>query len=100
MNFFGGGEQKPAGPDPMFVAVTEMEMYNDLFGKMREVCFSKCLSRKHRDDNLALGEMTCTDRCVSKYMEAHEKVGVILQEANAAAEQQQQQQMAMQQRYG
>jgi hypothetical protein len=29
MNFFGGGgqQEKPQGPDPVFAAKTEMEMY-------------------------------------------------------------------------
>lgn len=27
MNFFGGGQQEPQGPDPVFAAKTEMEMY-------------------------------------------------------------------------
>ena len=49
-------------------------MYADLFQKISGTCFEKCASRKHRDQDLALGEMACTDRCVSKYMEAMEKV--------------------------
>jgi hypothetical protein len=28
--------------------------------------------------------MSCTDRCVAKYLEAQEKVGVVLQKANEA----------------
>lgn len=44
-----------------------MEMYADLFQKISGTCFQKCASRKHRDGDLALGEMACTDRCVSKY---------------------------------
>ena len=27
MNFFGGQEQQPQGPDPVFAAKVEMEMY-------------------------------------------------------------------------
>mmetsp|Transcript_22371 Transcript_22371/g.33287 ORF Transcript_22371/g.33287 Transcript_22371/m.33287 type:complete len:103 (-) Transcript_22371:209-517(-) len=93
MSFFGGGQQKPAGPDPLFAATTEMEMYTDLFNKISSVCFKKCAARKHKDEDLQLGEMSCVDRCVSKYLEAQERVGVILQKAN---EQQAQQQQAMQ----
>lgn len=37
------------------------------------------------------------DRCVSKYLEAQQKIGVVLQEANEAQAQQQQQMMAMNQ---
>mmetsp|Transcript_15885 Transcript_15885/g.32549 ORF Transcript_15885/g.32549 Transcript_15885/m.32549 type:complete len:103 (+) Transcript_15885:135-443(+) len=95
MNFFGGGEEaKPAGPDPVFAAKTEMEMYTDLFNKIASVCFAKCANRKHKEPDLSLGEMTCTDRCVSKYLEGQQLIGVVLQKAN---EEQARQQMAAQQ---
>uniref|UniRef100_A0A7R9W3R9 Mitochondrial import inner membrane translocase subunit n=2 Tax=Pseudictyota dubia TaxID=2749911 RepID=A0A7R9W3R9_9STRA len=86
MNFFGQKEAaaQPTGPDPLFAATAEMEMYADLFQRISSTCFSKCASRRHRDGDLALGEMSCTDRCVGKYMESMEKVGVILQKANEA----------------
>ncbi len=74
-------------------------MYADLFQKISGTCFEKCASRKHRDQDLALGEMACTDRCVSKYMEAMEKVGAVLQQANESQAQQQQNLQQMQQAY-
>lgn len=75
-------------------------MYTDLFNKIARTCFSKCASRKHREEDLALGEMSCTDRCVAKYLEAQEKVGVVLQKANEAQALQQQQMVEMQQKMG
>lgn len=61
MNFFGGGQpEEPSGPDKVFAAKTEMEMYTDLFNKIASSCFQKCASRRHRDQDLSLGEMTCT----------------------------------------
>lgn len=44
---------------------------------MSEGCFRKCVTAYH-DGELSVGEMTCTDRCVGKYMEAQEKVGAVL----------------------
>jgi hypothetical protein len=44
--------------------------------------------------------MTCADRCVSKYLETQERVGVVLQKANEAQLAQQQSMMEMQQRMG
>ena len=44
--------------------------------------------------------MTCTDRCVSKYLEAQQLVGQVLQKANEAQAAQQQNMMEMQQRFG
>jgi mitochondrial import inner membrane translocase subunit TIM10 len=128
MNFFGTGDQKQQGPDPVVAATTEMQMYTgmclcsgkkgglctlaflsshqpsplllDLFNKIASSCFQKCTSAKHREPDLSLGEMTCTDRCVSKYLEAQERVGAVLQKANEAQLAQQQSMMEMQQRMG
>jgi import inner membrane translocase subunit TIM10 len=70
-----------------------MEMYTDLFNKIAASCFAKCASKKHRDADLPLGEMSCADRCVSKYLTAQERIGKVLQATNEA---QMAQQKAMQ----
>ena len=75
-------------------------MYTNLFNKMASVCFEKCASRKHKENDLALGEMSCSDRCVAKYLEAQEKVGVVLQKANEAQMAQQQNLSEMQNSVG
>lgn len=72
----------------------------DLFNKIASSCFTKCASRRHRDPDLSLGEMSCTDRCVSKYLEAQQRVGTILQKANEDQLQQQQNMVEMQKRFG
>lgn len=100
MSFFGGGQQQQQGPDPVFAAKTEMEMYTDLFNKIASSCFNKCASRKHREPDLSLGEMSCTDRCVAKYLESQQRVGEILQKANEAQMAQQQSMAEMQQSMG
>ena len=54
MNFFGGGDggsggSQPAapaasGPNGLELAQTEMEMYTDMFNRMSDMCFHKCMS--------------------------------------------------------
>lgn len=134
MNFFGGGsQQQQQGPDPVFAARVEMEMYTvrkrrfcsafcthrpspsditflicfllcnspqDLFNKIAASCFQKCASRKHKDSEISLGEMSCTDRCVAKYLESQQRVGAVLQKANEAQVEQQKNLEAMQKQFG
>ena len=54
------------------------------------------MNMKHKEHDLSLGEMTCTDRCVSKYLECQERIGNVLQKANEQQVLQQQQMMEMQ----
>jgi Tim10/DDP family zinc finger len=63
-------------------------------------CFNKCASRRHKEPDLSLGEMTCTDRCVSKYLEGQQLVGAVLQKANEDQMKQQQAMQQMQQSFG
>ena len=75
-------------------------MYTDLFNRLTAGCWAKCSSKKHKEPDLSLGEMSCADRCVAKYLEAQQKVGVILQSENEKQMQQQQSMMQMQQAMG
>lgn len=52
----------------------EVESINELNKRITSECYEKCVS-KPRDGDLSVGEMTCIDRCVPKYLETHELVG-------------------------
>jgi import inner membrane translocase subunit TIM10 len=59
---------------------------------MNQACFKKCIEKFHEEE-LAIGEMTCIDRCVIKYIQTQSKVAAVLQEnQQKIAESQQQEQ--------
>ena len=57
--------------------------------RMTEQCFRKCVAM-YKEPELSVGEATCVDRCVHKYMTSHSKVQEILSKHAANAAQQQQ----------
>ncbi|KAH9262537.1 hypothetical protein BASA82_000417 [Batrachochytrium salamandrivorans] len=75
-------QQSPADDPSVQAALFEMKTVSDLFAKMS----NSCMVTFHEAD-LNVGEMSCADRCVGKYLKAQEVVGQKFQEA-----QQQQQQ--------
>lgn len=82
MNFgglMGGGAGAPQPPSPqqseLMLAKVNMQSYADLFERMSRVCFHKC-KFKYNDGQLNVGEMSCTDRCAGKYMQAFSALSV------------------------
>ena len=61
----------------------------DFLFRMSQGCFKKCVASYH-DGELSVGEMTCVDRCVGKYIEAQEKVGDVLNNFEKLMKQQEQ----------
>ena len=62
----------------MSLAKIEMEMYTDMFNRMTDMCFKKC-RLEYSNSELTIGEMSCIDRCVGKYMEVHKDVAGVMQ---------------------
>ena len=58
----------------------EQEMMTDLYSKMSNSCFKKCIDKGYHEEHLNKGETVCLDRCVAKYLETHESIGRILSE--------------------
>jgi import inner membrane translocase subunit TIM10 len=66
----------------------ELEAMTDMFNKMTEQCYRKCVAM-YKEAELSVGEATCVDRCVHKYMTSHSKVQEILTKHAASVQQQQ-----------
>ena len=62
---------------PVQVAVAEMRGLADTFARMSDSCYKKCIPNV-KEGALAVGEMSCTDRCVSKFLDAHALIGAEL----------------------
>jgi len=69
----------------------EMEAAVNLFTRMADQCFKKCVTR-FDDSDLAKGEASCVDRCVPKYMEMQYLISQRIAQI-AESEKQMQQQM-------
>ncbi|RWS19989.1 mitochondrial import inner membrane translocase subunit Tim10-like protein [Leptotrombidium deliense] len=57
------------------VAELEIEMMSDMYNRMTSSCHKKCVPPKYREGELTKGESVCIDRCVSKYLDVHERIG-------------------------
>ncbi len=82
MSFLSGQRYNGNAKDhPTVKAATlEVEMVQNLFNRLSDMCFSKCISTDFKSGEPNLGEQTCTDRCVFKYMEVNKKIGEAFQE--------------------
>ncbi|KAI5603475.1 hypothetical protein POPTR_001G246500v4 [Populus trichocarpa] len=60
------------------MAATEMEYRVELFNRLLNTCFNKCIDKRHKDAELNMGENSCVDRCVSKYWAVNGIIGQML----------------------
>ena len=86
MSLFGGSSRKQQEAEQlqMFQARSEMEFTMNMFNAMTRNCYRKCVPKLRDEPDLNVAEMTCVDRCVSKFMKAHAKVGTEMEKQNAA----------------
>ncbi|XP_039012850.1 mitochondrial import inner membrane translocase subunit TIM10-like isoform X1 [Hibiscus syriacus] len=74
----------PAGIDKeqaFGMAETEMEYRVELFNRLAQTCFNKCVDKsyeKYKEAELNMGENSCIDRCVSKYWQVNSMIGQML----------------------
>ena len=60
------------------MANQEMEYRVDLFNKLVNTCYEKCIDKRFKDGDLNVGESACVDRCSSKYWQSVGIVGQLL----------------------
>ncbi|KAI8099760.1 mitochondrial import inner membrane translocase subunit tim10 [Halteromyces radiatus] len=83
MSFFGGGgmqAQQAINPQNIAMAEQELEMVTDLFNRIADSCYNKCVSKTYEQGDLTQGEAVCIDRCVAKFIDVNTKVGEKMQQ--------------------
>lgn len=53
----------------------EIEMMADMYNRLTSTCHKKCIPPSYGDSEIAKGEAVCLDRCVSKFLDIHERIG-------------------------
>ena len=85
---FGGNRSNALAEEQQKMAFAQQKMEiaftTNMFNKMVKNCFRKCVPKLTEEPDLNVAEMTCVDRCVSKYMKFHNKVGLEMKKANDA----------------
>ncbi|KAI8381354.1 Tim10/DDP family zinc finger-domain-containing protein [Radiomyces spectabilis] len=81
MSYFGANMQQQAvNPQNIAMAEQELEMVTDLFNRIADSCYSKCISKDYETGDLTQGEAVCIDRCVAKFIDVNTKVGEKMQQ--------------------
>ena len=60
------------------LAGVEMDYRVDLYTRLTNSCFEKCIDHKYKDGDLNVGENSCVDRCAAKYWQVVGIVGQLL----------------------
>ncbi|GAB5588952.1 protein transporter tim10 [Umbelopsis nana] len=86
MSMFGGGFQAQQSVNPQNIAMAEQEldMVTDLFNRIVDSCYTKCISTEYQQNDLSQGESVCIDRCVAKFFDVNAKVGEKMQQMGGA----------------
>ncbi|XP_064970871.1 mitochondrial import inner membrane translocase subunit TIM10-like isoform X2 [Musa acuminata AAA Group] len=66
-------------------AEKEMGFRIDHLNRLAQTCFNKCVDKRYKDSELYIGENSCVDRCVSKYIQVTNIIGHIHQFEAATA---------------
>jgi import inner membrane translocase subunit TIM10 len=74
-SWFGG--TAASSPEAQ-AAMMDARMTADLFNRIMATCYRKCVP-SYREPDLSVGEMSCTDRCVFKFIEGQQVVNEELQ---------------------
>ncbi|KAL1923128.1 uncharacterized protein VTP21DRAFT_9504 [Calcarisporiella thermophila] len=78
--FGGANQQQQVNQANLMAAEQELEMITDLFNRIVDSCFKKCIPPKYHEAELNKGESVCVDRCVAKFFAANIKVGEKMQQ--------------------
>lgn len=73
-----------SSPEAKQLITTQVKAVNELHQRVLRACWDKCISRP-RELDVSVGETACIDRCVPKFVEAHQLVGKELAEARGSA---------------
>lgn len=76
---FGGGSaaNQMSNPAKIAAAEAELDMVTDMFNRLVDACYTKCINVKYDEGSVNKGESLCLDRCVAKYFEVNTKVGEV-----------------------
>ncbi|CCK73102.1 protein transporter TIM10 KNAG_0M02490 [Huiozyma naganishii CBS 8797] len=76
---FGNGQPQPSSDQKITAAETELDLVTDMFNKLVDNCYKKCINSSYNEGELNKTESGCLDRCVAKYFETNVKVGENMQ---------------------
>lgn len=76
---FGGASagSQLSNPAKVAAAETELDMVTDMFNRLVDSCYTKCIQKTYAEGIVNKGEALCLDRCVAKYFEVNTKVGEV-----------------------
>ncbi|GLU02279.1 hypothetical protein SLE2022_195340 [Rubroshorea leprosula] len=60
------------------MAQSDMEYRIEMFNRLAQTCFIKCVDKRYKERELNMGENSCIDRCVSKYWQVNGLIGQML----------------------
>lgn len=85
MSFFLGSMSDPSmadvNPEKMELAKFQFDTLSALQNSLFHSCAMKCIPLDYGEEDMNKGEMSCTDRCVAKFMRSYRLLSDYVQQA-------------------